>query len=63
MDQGLAKTQQACLMMCAEQDLFRPCFEQALSVRSDARALYLSGDDALKAKAILDFIQIQANVH
>ena len=63
MDQGLAKTQQACLMMCAEKDLFRPCFEQALAVRSDARALYLSGDDALKAKAILDFIQIQSHVH
>ena len=53
----LAKTQQACLMMCSEQDLFRPCFEEALMVRQDATALYLSDDAVSKSKAIFDFIQ------
>jgi hypothetical protein len=53
----LAKTQQACLMMCSEQDLFRPCFEEALMVRQDATALYLSDDAGSKSKAIFDFIQ------
>lgn len=55
----LAKTYQACLMMCAEQDLFRPCFEEALSIRQDSTALYLSDDAGSKSKAILEFIQTQ----
>jgi len=63
MDVALAQTQQACLMMCSEQDLFRPCFEQAVLCRSDAKPLPVSGDAAEKAKAIFDFIQAQAGAH
>jgi len=63
MDEALAKTHQACLMMCAEKDLFQPCFEHALSARSDAKALYLTDDENSKAKAILEFIQTQSAAH
>ena len=63
MDMALTKTEQACLMICSEQDLFRPCFEQAVLCRSDAKSLSVSGDAAEKAKAIFDFIQAQAGAH
>jgi len=63
MDAALAQTPQACLMMCSEQDLFRPCLEQALLCRPNAKSMSVSGDAAEKAKAILDFIRLQAGSH
>ena len=63
MGEALAKTHQACLMMCADQDLFQPCFEQALTARSDAKALRLMDDENSKAEAILGFIHAQPTAH
>lgn len=57
MHEALASTTPACLMMCAEHDLFRPCFEQALSARPDAKPLHVQGDDAEKARAMVAFVQ------
>jgi len=50
-------------MMCSDKDLFQPCFEQALTARSDAKALRLMGDENAKAEAILGFIHAQPTAH
>ena len=63
MGEALAKTRQACLMMCSDKDLFQPCFEQALTARSDAKAIRLTGDENAKAEAILGFIHAQPTAH
>ena len=63
MDEALAKTHQACLMMCSDKDLFQPCFEQAVTARSDAKALRLMDDENSKAEAILGFIHAQPTAH